>query len=182
MAKLENILRLQNEISETLETISDNKDLAEMSQRLELAIEIEIELEINKRFKAALENNVVQFPTKEVKAKAKKESKDVMVEWENSRESVVVEIEPKKSIRIAGEDRNCREPRQFAKTFKIGDQAIYDSYNLYYFGTIVGIGPKTVTINSGCSDRMKRLNIQQFVSRNSCDFEARKKHNAEWMD
>lgn len=43
------------------------------------------------------------------------------------------EIEPKKFIRIYGQEWNHRDaPVNFDKTFKIGDWAEYDSYNLIY--------------------------------------------------
>lgn len=58
-------------------------------------------------------------------------------------------------------------------TFKIGDQAEYDSYNLHYTGVITGITDKTVTITEdyGSPAPKHRLKLEQFEWRNF-DFDA----------
>lgn len=96
-----------------------------------------------------------------------------------------VEIEPKKSIRLYGTFNNLTAgPRQYDITFRIGDVAEYDSYNLKYTGRIVSIGEKTVTIedrHNGCSaPSRRRLDLADFANRN-WDFDAEKiaAHNRE---
>ena len=65
-------------------------------------------------------------------------------------------------------------------TFRIGDEAEYDSYNLKYTGPILAIGQRTVTIK-GMTSR-KRLTMHEFSWRNE-DFDAEKiaANNAETM-
>lgn len=58
------------------------------------------------------------------------------------------------------------------RTFRIGDVAEYDSYNLRYCGTIVSIGDKTVTIRDD-HGRSHRLKFEEFAWRNY-DFDAAK--------
>lgn len=71
----------------------------------------------------------------------------------------------KNSIRIYGTyTNNKKNPQTFDKTFKIGDLAQYDSYNLIYCGKIRSIGNKTVTIADG--DEVKRLNFWSFINKN----------------
>ena len=58
--------------------------------------------------------------------------------WES--DIYTADIEPKKSIRLYGTFKNlCAGPRNYDITFKIGDKAEYDSYNLKYVGTITAI-------------------------------------------
>lgn len=68
-------------------------------------------------------------------------------------------------------------------TFKIGDEAVYGSYNLVYTGKIIKIGEKTVTIAKGHGDRNKQLDIDTFISRNY-DYDAQKifERNSNWYD
>lgn len=67
----------------------------------------------------------------------------------------------------------------FNKTFKIGDECIYDSYNLYYTGTITKITEKAISIWTGWykgrggrtsartnKKEIKRLSIHEFCWRN----------------
>ena len=106
-----------------------------------------------------------------------------------------LDIQPRQSIRIYGEYKNhCEyikdadgkhtriaQPKPFDITFKVGDIAEYDSYNLKYCGKIVAIGEKTVTIDaSGTAQKTKRLDLWHFAWRN-WDFNAAKinAHNAE---
>ena len=51
-------------------------------------------------------------------------------------------------------------------TFKVGDMAEYDSYNLSYYGPIVSITEKTVTIKDKYFDRKYRLKLDTFAWRN----------------
>ena len=50
--------------------------------------------------------------------------------------------------------------------FKIGDKAEYGSYNLIYYGKIVSITEKTVTIDDGYSGKKHRLSLAEFAWRN----------------
>lgn len=85
--------------------------------------------------------------------------------WQN--ESYTCHIEPGKSIRLTGFNRNYRKDGfSFDITFKIGDPAEYDSYNLIYIGHIVSIGPKTVTIKPRRETRTRRLDLATFAARN----------------
>jgi peroxiredoxin len=59
-----------------------------------------------------------------------------------------------------------------AKSFVVGDVVVYDSYNLIYTGTIIAIGPKTVTIDEdGCYEQQtevvkRRMSLEDFARRN----------------
>jgi hypothetical protein len=98
-----------------------------------------------------------------------------------------------KSIRLTGVDKNrwvkCpvtgkRVPGEvkYDVTFHVGDEAEYDSYNLRYIGTIVGIGAKTVTIDPGYGERKRRLNLSEFSWRNNIGtVEEKKASNSEEM-
>lgn len=86
------------------------------------------------------------------------------------REIYNADIKKNESIRIYGTYKNhVKGPQEFDKTFKIGDRAEYDSWNLKYTGEIVAIGEKTVTIDtypgSNNSER-KRLDLHTFSWRN----------------
>ncbi len=74
------------------------------------------------------------------------------------------DIQPKQSIRIFGVYTNSSKPKPFDKTFKIGDEAEYNSYNLIYTGKIVSIGPKTVSIDD--DGKVTRLSIYGFIDKN----------------
>lgn len=77
------------------------------------------------------------------------------------------EIVRNKSIRIHGVRwPNSSGQRAFDRTFNIGDQAEYDSYNLSYYGEIVSITEKSVTIREKYSDRKRRLKLDTFYWRN----------------
>ena len=78
----------------------------------------------------------------------------------------MAEIEPKQYIRIYGQEWNHKDaPLHFDKTFRIGDEAEYHSYNLIYTGTITAIGPKTIEITAYGTKR-HRLTIYNFSWRN----------------
>ncbi len=84
------------------------------------------------------------------------------------------------SIRLFGTHANCYDgPRAFDITFKVGDSAEYDSYNLHYIGTITSITPKTVTI---VGSRKCRLSLRDFSWRNwNFDLDTIEARNAEEM-
>ncbi len=65
-------------------------------------------------------------------------------------------------------------------SFKVGDTAIYDSYNLYYTGTITNITDKTVTFHRAGYESAKRIKIEEFAWRNY-DYDAKRvaEENAE---
>lgn len=50
--------------------------------------------------------------------------------------------------------------------FEIGDMAEYDSFNLSYFGPIVSITEKTVTIKEKYRNQNHRLKLETFAWRN----------------
>lgn len=99
-----------------------------------------------------------------------------------------LDVEPRVSVRLYGENPNrvryIRQPdgkcvaehyaQPFDLTFKIGDHAVYGSYNLTYTGKIVAIGEKTITINaSGTGEKCKWLTWDNFAWRN-WDYDADK--------
>lgn len=51
-------------------------------------------------------------------------------------------------------------------TFSVGDWAEYDSYNLSYYGTIISITAKTITIKERYGDQKHRLDLATFAWRN----------------
>ena len=118
------------------------------------------------------------------RVKARKPGKTVTYEaiheWEgfdaDTREvvsrSVSATVTPNRSVRVHGATVDL--------TFEIGGRAEYGSYNLNYIGTIVSIGAKTVTFDTG--DRRKRLTIAEFSCRNRESVEKKDLRNSEWMD
>jgi hypothetical protein len=67
-------------------------------------------------------------------------------------------------------------------SFKIGDMAEYDSYNLSYYGPIVSITEKTVTIKDKHFDRKYRLKLDTFAWRNyNFNLEKTVQENADTM-
>ena len=117
---------------------------------------------------------------KQVAAKAPVRS---VVQAKYDSQEYIVELLAGASIRLSGIYANRAAPVAFDISFKVGDRAAYGGYNLTYTGTIVSIGPKTVTIATGMSKRTKRLDIATFCQEN-WDFDAAKiaKRNSEWMD
>jgi hypothetical protein len=87
-----------------------------------------------------------------------------------NRPSHNAEIIPGQSITLYGE----QDGKAYSKTFKIGDIAEYDSYNLSYnlsyLGKIVSITAKTVTIQPSFQARRpeptRRLKVSTFEWRN----------------
>jgi hypothetical protein len=77
------------------------------------------------------------------------------------------EVAPGHFIRLYGVDSNRhRGPQTYDHTFRLGDRAEYDSYNLHYLGTIVSIGEKTVTIVEDGARARHRLSLYEFSWRN----------------
>lgn len=64
----------------------------------------------------------------------------------------------------------------------VGSDACYDSYNKFYFGVIVSIGKKTVTIDPGYGESHRRLTIERFAWRNHGPIEAKLRNNRDWCD
>lgn len=94
-----------------------------------------------------------------------------------------VELMPGHWIRLFGVDHNrISGPLNYDKTFKVGDYAEYDSYNLKYTGRIVAIGKKTVTIED-MYKKNRRLTLYEFTWRNR-DYDEKEiaDHNLSWTD
>lgn len=101
-------------------------------------------------------------------------NKMIKVEIENSgwqKSKVTLEIVRNKSIRMISDNYNGKA---LDKSFSIGEMAEYDSYNLSYYGEIVGITEKSVTIQERWSTRKRRLKLDTFIWRNR-DFDLAKK-------
>ena len=80
------------------------------------------------------------------------------------------DIIPGVSIRIYGVYGNhVNGPKPFDRTFRLGDEVEYDSYNLSYIGKIVKIGPKTISVESpwdSTRSKIVRMNLYGFCWRN----------------
>lgn len=84
--------------------------------------------------------------------------------YKNTKMRYNVEISAdRKTIKIYGTNY---QGNPFENTFKVGDSAEYDSYNLSYYGEIVKITDKGVTIEPRYSSKNKRLDLYTFCSRN----------------
>jgi hypothetical protein len=68
------------------------------------------------------------------------------------------------------------------RTYTIGSDAVYGSYNLDYIGEIVSVSPKTIKIVERHSTRGHVLTHSQFVRQNDQPIEKSYKRNAEWSD
>lgn len=67
--------------------------------------------------------------------------------------------------------------------YKVGDEAVYDSYNLAYIGTIVAITEKSVIVVEPYRDARKhRMTFEKFAFYNDQPIAAAHKRNAEWTD
>jgi len=87
-----------------------------------------------------------------------------------------VETVKNKSITVT---REGHEPN----TFLIGDAAEYDSWNLSYYGEIVSITDKTVTINPRYGERKRRLSLESFAWRNyNFDLDETVRQNSDTMN
>lgn len=71
-----------------------------------------------------------------------------------------------------------------ARGYAIGAMAEYGSYNLVYFGAVLSITPKTVTVEErGPGGRTRRMPMGEFADRNhDFDLAAALRRNSEWMD
>ena len=97
-----------------------------------------------------------------------------------------IELTPGVSVRVFGKDmRFSKETKKFEETnysvtFKVGDTAVYDSYNYKYLGTVEKISAKTITIRPEIGGGVKRLDLYTFSRKNSFfDLEAIQIGNAE---
>ena len=91
------------------------------------------------------------------------------------------DVWPGEKILIYGTYTNRHTPATFARTFKIGDEVEYHSFNLTYTGKIEAIGEKTVTVND--DGKKTRLNLADFIDKNwDFDLAVINKRNSEWMD
>lgn len=75
-------------------------------------------------------------------------------------------IRPGESIQLTGKFFNFVKPLEYNITFKIGDSAIWGSYNLSYIGKITAIGEKTITIQHRGSKEVTRLDLGKFANYN----------------
>ena len=114
-------------------------------------------------------------------SKRMKERGELPTNWQGEFNA---DILPGHSIRIFGTMTNhVNGPQHFDRVFKIGDRAVYDSYNLKYVGTIKEIGSKTITIKHSVHSAAAQLQHYVFASRNWNFDEAKiRKENSEWMD
>lgn len=98
-----------------------------------------------------------------------------------------VEVKPGEYVRLFGTEKRYRYLKVHSRdgttngrrieyehhydlTFRIGDKAEYDSYNLHYIGEVVSIGAKTIGIRPDGSAKVKRLRLHEFSWRND-DFD-----------
>lgn len=89
------------------------------------------------------------------------------------------------SLHIWGTMRDYqRIPVTFDRWFSVGDVAEFDSYNTSFFGKIVKVTPKTVTIDThGLKKGAARLSFYEFIWRNwNFDATAARQRNLAWMD
>lgn len=98
------------------------------------------------------------------------------------------DVVPGKSIRLHGTLDTRTWPVQYDRTFRVGDVAEYDSFNMHYTGKILSIGEKAVTIGEARSNggrafvRKHRLSIYTFSWRNrDLDLAAIAARNADVM-
>jgi len=109
-----------------------------------------------------------------------------------------VEVKPGDYVRLFGTNKKVRYlkvhhrdgsmsgksvpyDQDYDLTFRVGDRAEYDSYNLSYTGIIVSIGAKTIGIQSD-HGKVKRLRLHEFSWRNDdFDIEKIRARNADTM-
>jgi len=93
------------------------------------------------------------------------------------------DVTPGKSVRLHGVNTNKWEPKPHDITFKVGDRAVYGSYNLTYTGTITSIAAKTVTVTEDYSNgRKHRMSLFDFNFYNDdFDIERIRQENAVTM-
>lgn len=80
-----------------------------------------------------------------------------------------IEVCPGQFVRLWGSDSNNQagEARPFDRTFRVGDHAKYDSYNLVYDGPVVSIGAKSIGIDAKSTGYgTRRLSLHEFGYKN----------------
>lgn len=108
--------------------------------------------------------------------------KTVKIKHWNERRKIEADIKKGKSIRIRTTDQQGEEVKTYDVIFRIGDICEEDSYNLTYFGTIVQITEKTVTVRKKLGGGNRRFTIEKFCWRNyKFDFAKAKANNIETM-
>lgn len=77
-----------------------------------------------------------------------------------------------------------RVPVQFDRIFQVGDYTEFGSYNLVYYGKILKITEKTVTIDTrGLRQHNKRFGLFEFIRINwNFDLGKARQRNSTWMD
>ena len=100
--------------------------------------------------------------------------------WDNTGNSNADINQSAGTIRIYG----LHNDKHFDKTFRIGDEAEYDSWNLSYTAPIVAIGIKTITFKeAGNGYQKRRLDLSQFIWRNwNFNLAKIRKENSEYYD
>jgi len=89
-----------------------------------------------------------------------------------------VTTEPGNSVRIETESQG----KFWDVSFVMGGEAVYDSYNLVYTGTIVKITNKTVTVAPKWGEKNTRMSLAKFARKNyRFDAEKIAARNAETM-
>lgn len=79
-------------------------------------------------------------------------------------------VNPGVSIMLIGIRQLTKGPTPYVYTYALGEVAEYDSWNMSYYGRIVAIGAKSVTISKGDDKRTARLTLEDF-SRRNCRFD-----------
>lgn len=109
----------------------------------------------------------------------RRKSKRYVHGYGEEKTDMYAEVERNKSIRIFG---RYSGNTYFDKTFKMGDQAEYHSYNLTYTGKIIQISDKCITVRTS-SSTTRRLDLHTFCWRNhDFDLQAIADRNARWSD
>lgn len=107
-------------------------------------------------------------------------SEPITVKEKHSDQEYTVHIEKNKSIKIDCLYKNHIKPKQTSVSFTIADQAEYDSYNYSYFGPIISITEKTVSILPQGATIKRRLTLEEFCKRNwDFNLDQKKKENNE---
>lgn len=84
-----------------------------------------------------------------------------------------------KTVRLHG--NNYGKPVD--RTYQVGDHAIHGSYNISYWGTIVSITAKSVTIDRGDGySQKRRMTLDSFTLYNREEPEAVIARDSTWMD
>jgi len=95
-----------------------------------------------------------------------------------------VEVTPGVSIRLFGHNPNhISGGLDYDVTYRIGDEAEYDSFNLSYHGRITKISAKCVYIWNDMYNKESRLDLYKFSWRNhNWNLAKAVKETLEWMD